>query len=157
MTTATLNLDRRHLFPDDRTGPTYPLEPIIELVREQVADDKAFTGDNAGPVEILHRITGIPNLWIWRHLKSGLTPYEADALACRFNQHPALLWPSWFDDALDPDVSMVKKCRHGHEYTPENEMRDPRKSNRCRTCYRDCRERQEQRRLAKKDALRVAS
>lgn len=44
---------------------------------------------------------GVANTNIYRHRKYGMAPEVADRMACRLGLHPSLLWPSWFDDAID--------------------------------------------------------
>ena len=51
--------------------------------------------------EGLSRVLGIAPGTIARQRQTGLRVREADLYAVRAGYHPALVWPSWFDDAMD--------------------------------------------------------
>jgi hypothetical protein len=56
------------------------------------------TGETMAP----YRVLGIDKQWWFRRLRSGLSPYQADVLACMIGLHPCLIWTTWFDDGLAP-------------------------------------------------------
>ena len=49
----------------------------------------------------LANVLGVLPGTIARQRNTGLAFKEADLYAVRAGYHPALVWPSWFDDAMD--------------------------------------------------------
>ena len=75
----------------------YSLDDLIRYVVGSNADERAADG-------LYVRFTRKPGIkvdrqWWYRHRKSGLTVYEADRLAAQLNEHPCMIWSSWFADA----------------------------------------------------------
>lgn len=76
----------------------YPLGPFFEL-----------TGWTMRQVSVASGCSHPNGIEYRRRIEHGVTALVADRIATAAGFHPAEIWPSWWDDALDDE--MVKKGR----------------------------------------------
>jgi hypothetical protein len=74
----------------------YPLEALEHALDTRSREIQGQPSYNQN----LALVLDIPFTRIAAHRKRGLSVALADELAVRANLHPSLVWPSWFDDAL---------------------------------------------------------
>lgn len=81
----------------ERKGPErrYPLQPLLDLLAERGVPQSH---------KQLRMAIGISGTTLNEARTNGLVARAADRYAGRAGVHPAELWPSWFDDALEDDL-----------------------------------------------------
>lgn len=89
---------------------TYPWAPVEEFIRYKwptVNDNMTTSGpgrfaNEPMPKPRLYELIGLSNPRYYRYHSAGcVSEYVADEIATRLGVHPVLLWPTWFDDALE--------------------------------------------------------
>lgn len=68
--------------------------------------------EGASLAEIAER-SGVPRTTLegWARSDRGLTPFEADLLACAFQIHPAFVWSMWWEEAWLRDARDMRRAR----------------------------------------------
>jgi hypothetical protein len=74
-----------------------PIEPLIDYCCANQADSNSY---NIGPVGITAKRLNIHRTYLYRWIKTGITPYQADRLAIKqLGVHPAQIWSTWHHHA----------------------------------------------------------
>lgn len=84
------------------TPRRYPLEPLLELLEKRGVP---LTHNG------LERSIGLSGSSLKGARRLGLLPKSADRYASKAGVHPAEIWPSWFEDAVEDHGKLCEWCR----------------------------------------------
>ena len=101
----------------------YPLAPLaahLGITLGQIGGHQP--GQNPTGIAALAERLKLSPTMLYRLRHHGLSPDQADRLACRVGVHPAMIWPTWWADTPDEIPPEGRRnaakthCPQGHTY-----------------------------------------